>query len=64
MWSYYFQASLYGHLGREEDARAAAKELLRINPKFSLEHSAKWPGCKNREKWSLYIDGLRKAGLK
>jgi adenylate cyclase len=64
MYSYFFQAAIYGHLGREEEARAAAKELLRINPKSSVEVSEKYLGCKNRDKWNLLINGLRKAGLK
>ena len=64
IWSYFFQASIYGHLDREEEARAPAKELLRLNPKFSVEHWVKWPGCKNRDKWNLIINGLKKAGLK
>ena len=63
MWSYIFQASIYGHLGHEEEARATAREVLRINPKFSVEHWVKWPGCKNRDKWNLHINGLRKAGF-
>jgi adenylate cyclase len=63
MWPYYYQASIYGRLGHEEEARAAAKELLRINPKFSVEFWAKWPGCKNRDKLHEIISGLRKAGL-
>ena len=64
MWSYVFQAAIYGNLGREEEARAAAKELLRINPKFSVQFTSKWPGCKNRNKWNGITEGLRKAGLK
>jgi len=63
IWPYFYQAGIYGHLGREAEARAAAKELLRLNPKFSVEQWVKWPGCKNRDKWNLYINGLRKAGL-
>jgi hypothetical protein len=50
--------------GRYEEARAAAKELLRTTPRFSVEHWVKWPGCKNRDKWNQIIEGLRKAGLK
>ncbi len=46
--------------GREEEARAAAKELLRINPAFSLERLAK----KEREVAERFIEALRKAGLK
>jgi adenylate cyclase len=64
MWAYASQASIYGQLGREEEARAAAKELLRLSPKFSVEQYEKTPWCKNREKWNYYINGLRKAGLK
>jgi len=64
IWSYSAQASIYGNLGRVEEARVAAKELLRLNPKFSLERYEKAPWYKNRVKWKLHIDGLRKAGLK
>jgi adenylate cyclase len=63
MWSYLYQASIYGNLGREEEARAAAKELLRLNSKFSVENFGKLRWQKNRDKWNLFIDGLRKAGL-
>jgi adenylate cyclase len=63
-WSYSAQASIYGNLGRKEEARAATKEFLRLNPKFSLEQYQKAPWQKNREKWKLHVDGLRKAGLK
>ncbi|MFW9835554.1 MAG: adenylate/guanylate cyclase domain-containing protein [Candidatus Thorarchaeota archaeon] len=64
MWSYSAQASIYGNLGRKEEARAAAREFLRLNPKFSLEQYEKAPWQKNRGKWKLHVDGLRKAGLK
>jgi adenylate cyclase len=63
IWPYFYQAGIYGHLGREEEARAEARELLRLNPKFSIERYEKLPFYKNREKWNLLINGLRKAGL-
>ncbi len=63
LFAYLTPAAIYGHLGREEEARAAAKELLKLDPKFSVKNWEKWP-CKNREKWNQWIDGLRKAGLK
>jgi adenylate cyclase len=63
IWSYFYQAGIYGHLGRQEEARAAAKELLRLNPKFSVEQYEKTPWYKNRDKWNLFVKGLRKAGL-
>ncbi len=34
-------AATYSMMGREEEARAAAAEVLKINPKFSLEQYAK-----------------------
>jgi len=34
-------AGTHSLLGREKEACAAAKEVLRINPKFSLEYFAK-----------------------
>jgi TolB-like protein/class 3 adenylate cyclase/Tfp pilus assembly protein PilF len=63
MWSYIYQAGIYGHLGHQEEAVAAAKEVLRLNPKFSLEKYEKNPWYRNRDKWKLHINGLRKAGL-
>ena len=50
--------------GREEEARAAAKELLRVNPAFSLERLAKTTPHKDREVAERFIEALRKAGLK
>jgi adenylate cyclase len=47
--------------GREEEARAQAAEVLRIQPKFSLEKWAKRLKGPDKEK---VIDGFRKAGLK
>jgi len=64
IWAYSFPAGIYGHLGHEEEARAAAKELLRLNPKFSVEQWEKMSWAKNRNKWNLLLNGLRKAGLK
>ena len=64
IWSYFYQAGIYGHLDRQEEAHAAAKELLRLNPKFSVEQYEKTPWYKNRDKWNLFVKGLRKAGLK
>jgi hypothetical protein len=34
-------AVVYGFSGRDEEARVDAAEVLRINPKFSLEKFAK-----------------------
>jgi adenylate cyclase len=54
----------YTSLGRESDARAEVAEVLRIDPKFSLEYAAKtWP-YKNEADRDLVLNALRKAGLK
>jgi len=48
---------VYSFSGRDEEARAEAAEVLRINPKFSLEKFAKRASPK-------LVNALRKAGLK
>jgi adenylate cyclase len=53
----------YSICGREEEARAAAAEVLRINPKFSLGSYAKTLPYKNQDDIDLIIGALRKAGL-
>jgi len=50
--------------GREDEARTQAAELLRIDPKFSLERFAKTLTYKNQTEIDRYIGALRKAGLK
>jgi len=60
---YIHMAISYIRLGLEEEARAAAAEILRINPKFSLEHYAKilpFP----QPVVDRVTEDLRKAGLK
>jgi len=56
-------ATIYINLGREEEARAEAAEVLRINPKFTLERFAK-RSLINKAELERLIDALRKAGLK
>ena len=56
-------AATYIYLDREEEARAEAAEVLRINPKFSLERYAKRNPHKNKAAVERFIDALRKAGL-
>jgi adenylate cyclase len=57
-------AAVYSELGREAEARAEAAEVLRINPKFSLEiHRERFP-IKDPAVLERHIAALRKAGLK
>ncbi|MGD1152147.1 MAG: tetratricopeptide repeat protein [Syntrophales bacterium] len=51
-------------MGREGEARAEAAEVLRINPKFSLDSFAKILPFKDQSVIDNYINALRKAGLK
>jgi TolB-like protein len=57
-------ASSYAHLGRMKEARRHAKQLLQIHPNFSLAHWRNVPPNKNPEELDVFIEGLRKAGLK
>jgi len=50
--------------GREEEARAAAAEVLKINPTFSLEQFERTRPYRDRSLVDSTINALRKAGLK
>ena len=54
----------YIKLGREKEAQAEAAEVLRIYPKFSLEHYGKTLPFKDQSVADDMIACLRKAGLK
>ncbi len=54
----------YSIMGREEEARAAAIEVLRINPEFSPSDIEKTSPNKNRASIKRYAEALRRAGLK
>jgi TolB-like protein/Tfp pilus assembly protein PilF len=54
----------YSMMGRMEEARAQAAEVLRVYPKFSLEREAKMMRFKNPADGAAMIEALRKAGLK
>jgi len=59
--------SLAGHyveLGRDEQARAEVREVLRLHPKFSLDSFAKTLTYKDQSVVDRRMELLRKAGLK
>jgi adenylate cyclase len=56
-------AAVYSLSGREEEARAAAAEILRINPKFSLVKLAKSCTYRGKGDCERLFGALRKAGL-
>jgi tetratricopeptide (TPR) repeat protein len=54
----------YSELGREEEARAEAAEVLRINPQYSLEVLRQRSPFKDPAVLERMIAALRKAGLR
>jgi adenylate cyclase len=56
-------AAAYSLAGQEKEARSTAEEVLRINPKFSLDYQSKILPFKNKTDLEQFIDALRKAGL-
>jgi tetratricopeptide (TPR) repeat protein len=64
---------LYGHIelvmaymawGRDDEARAAAQDLLRIDPKFSAQRYAQSLSFKDPALTAQALELMRKAGLK
>jgi TolB-like protein/TolA-binding protein len=56
-------AACYSELGFEEKARAAASDVLKYNPEFSLRHWAEFVPYKDQAVIDRWIEALRKAGL-
>jgi adenylate cyclase len=56
-------AAGYGQMGLFEEAREAWRELLRVNPGYSIVQRRKVLPYKNPEDFELFVEGLRKAGL-
>jgi adenylate cyclase len=54
----------YIWMGREKEARAEAAEVLRINPKFSVDSHANMLSFKDQSVNDRVVAALRKAGLK
>ncbi|MGD9075329.1 MAG: tetratricopeptide repeat protein, partial [Desulfobacteraceae bacterium] len=61
--TYLSLAIAYSLAGREHEARDAVAGLLRLNPKYSIEHYAKTIIYKNKADNESSIAALRKAGL-
>ncbi len=58
-----FMAASYAMLGREEEARSAAAEVLRINPRFSLKAFAAHVPYRSTAYLDRDLTAFRKAGL-
>jgi adenylate cyclase len=57
-------AATYSMMGREKEARAEAAEVLRINPRFSVDSYAKRMISKDQSVIDNFADALHKTGLK
>jgi TolB-like protein/class 3 adenylate cyclase/Flp pilus assembly protein TadD len=62
--SHIYLAHTYSELDREKEARTHIEEILKINPKFSLEWVRNFSYFKNPEHLERRLSALRKAGLK
>jgi hypothetical protein len=51
-------------MGREQEAHVEAAEVLRLNPKFSVDSHAKKMVSKDQSVPENFAAALRKAGLK
>jgi adenylate cyclase len=56
-------AAAYAQLGKLDEARAEAAEVLRIDPKWTISKGARLLPFKRPEDGEHFFDGLRKAGL-
>jgi adenylate cyclase len=64
IYPHIFLAATYIQMGQEREARAEAAEVLRIDPKFSLDYLAKVLSYKDQSVNDRTLEALRKAGLK
>ncbi len=62
-WPHVNLACAYAQLGQLDEARAAAAEVLRINPGFTIESAKRILPYKDPKDLEHSIDGMRKAGL-
>jgi len=62
--AYITLAISYIRLGRDEEARGAAAEICRINPKFSVDSWMKMSPYKDPAQTEKIANATRKAGLK
>jgi adenylate cyclase len=63
MPAHYVLAACYGHLGKQELARAKAEDVKRMIPGFSAKGSSETLPFKDEEDFEHFAEGLRKAGL-
>ena len=64
LYAYLGLTITYWLTGSEEQARQAGQQVLRINPKFSVDYMEKRSTIRDEELKEKLFDAMRKAGLK
>ncbi|MBP2237257.1 adenylate cyclase [Sinorhizobium kostiense] len=59
----FYLACLYGRIGRHEEARRYWREMLDVNPNFSIDHLKRALPYRNSNLFDRLVDGLREAGV-
>jgi TolB-like protein len=62
-WDHAYTAATHAYMGRDEDARRATAEVLRLRPDFSIRLYSKQEPYKDPADLKHLLDGFRKAGL-
>jgi TolB-like protein len=62
LWAHIMMTVVYSLSGKDIKAQIQAKEVLRINPKFSLQKLGK-NKYKKRTDWDRFVTALRKSGI-
>ena len=57
-------AASYALLGHDDEARKHADALMQVHPNFTIEQWRKVPPNRYPEDLELFVDGLRRAGLR
>jgi adenylate cyclase len=58
-----YLASLCGHTNRPEEARQVWRELMAINPQYTIDLTLRILPYTNPAPLEHFVEGLRKAGL-
>jgi tetratricopeptide (TPR) repeat protein len=65
LWAAYIMLSMSNiRLGRNQDARRSAEEVIRLYPDYSLEVARRYACYQDENMLERQLEDLRKAGLK
>jgi adenylate cyclase len=58
-----YLASLYGHTERPEQAQQMWRELMAVNPRYTIEHTLRVLPYRDTAPLEQFVEGLKRAGL-